>query len=217
MSEMVPEFMSLSAAMEAKSASEAGNKAAERLRSAALEGRVEREPNGMRSFVCPTQPNTRFLVRAGDVESAPYQQAALGLRPALSRQGDIWLKFVSGVCSTDDPIQIEWLEAHTGDPEAHRAYHEAKGQNARTCGAPIGLCREQGPGVDDWYKLKLSQIDTASEKHGIPPEVDIDAIFRGEHVQQGSRKSSTPATDLISAVSEANEQAARERADGQRN
>lgn len=216
MSESTPDYMSLSAAMEAREATEGGVRAADQLRQMAQEGKVDRnvDPDAPRSFISPTHPNTKFLVRAGAVEHSAYQQAVLGLRPAITREGDLWVKFTSSVCSTRDPEQIAFLEAHSGDPEAHREYHEGKGENTRNCSVPIGLCREQGPGVDDWYKMKLSQLPLASRPVGLDPDVDVDALMRGEHRAQRKNR---PASERISSVVEANENAVADRAEGNRN
>lgn len=207
------EYMSLSAAIAAKETTEAGSKAADRLNERAQSGEVFKDPDGPRSFITPTHPNTKFLVQKGPMSGLIATGGNIVQWPR--REGDIVVKFTSGVCSTDDPIKLEWLEAHSGDPEDHREYHTAKGENARNCSVPIGLCRENGPGVDDWYKMKKSQIASSREKAGMDPDVDVDAIFRGEHLAQ--RKGSRPASERISAVAEANENAASDREDGNRN
>lgn len=215
---IAPEYTSLSAAIEAKETSAVGNRAADTLRAAARNGQVVRntDPNAPRSFVSPTFPNSKFLVKAGVLQTAPYQQAALGMIPAISRTGDVWVRFVASVCTTNDPLIISWLEAHSGNPEMHLAYHEQNGGvDARSCGTPIGLCREQGPGIDDWFKIKQAQMDFAHRNHGLDPSIDIDALLDGTHPAQ--RNVSTEIQDGISRSIQADQNAYAERAHGLRN
>ena len=186
-----PEFMNPMAALEAIQAAKHGENAAAKLKTMAQAGKVEMpdfdDPDRPRQFIAPQYPNSKYLVRAGTLISAPYQQTTLGLQPSINRnggEGDLWVKFASGVCATNDPEVIEWLEAHAGHPDTHLAYHKAHKQEARNCGAPIGLCHESGPGVDDWATLKLAQIPTANRPASIPPEVDLDAFLRGDHVNK---------------------------------
>lgn len=209
-----PEFMNPSLALEAMRSDAAGKDAASALREAAREGKIERDPDAPRMFVSPTHPNAKFLVQKGKVTEAPFQTAALGLRPAINREGDVWAKFTSGVCATRDPIVLDWLEAHSGLPDLHRAYHAAKGEEARTCSAPIGLCKEQGPGIDVWAELKAGQQATSRRPATISPDIDVDAFMRREYAPAQTLQHGTGAQ--VSKVIEANAAADAERADGKR-
>ena len=215
MSESTPEFMSIAAAMDAKGTVESGANAAQRLRDAGFVKRVE---GGPRTFISPGHPNERFLVRAGTLHTAPMSQSHLGMAAAVDRDGglgDLWAVFNSGVCSTEDPGVITWLEAHSGDPEAHRTYHEGAGSNPRDCSTSIGLCQEQGAGVDDWYKMKLAQLPTSSRPATLDPEIDVDRYFlmgRPSKASTSDKASSANVSQIVSA----NENAAAERADGLR-
>lgn len=205
-----PDFFDVRRAMENADAIAKGNDAADKLRGK----EVERIQSSARSYISPTNPSERFLVTPGKVEEMPYQMGGvMGLKPALSRIGDIWCQFTAGVCTTEDPILIDWLEAHAGDPELHGAYHRSKNEDPRACTVPIGLCREQGPGIDVWVQLKAGQIPTASRGIVISPEVDVDAFMRGDYGKGNkSLKSGLGAQMAETAQSDLN--AAAERAEG---
>lgn len=214
-----PEFMNPSAAIEAHAAFTEGDKALAELRAgkrSVIPAPVD--PNAPRMFLSPTYPNAKFLVKAGNVEWAQMQTAALGMRPAISRVGDIRVTFSSGVCSVqpnepDADEKIAWLEAHAGDPDRHRAFHESRGNDPRACTVHFGLCREQSEDIDAWYKMKLAQLPLASRPIGLDPDIDVDRLFNAapqrsgtDHVARGVEK-----------VMEAEVNAARDRANGQRN
>lgn len=210
-----PEFMNPSAAIEAHDISTTGKTAVEKLRAAARAGTVDREtPNGIRTFISPTHTNGKFLARPGVVVEAPFQTASLGMRPAIERTGDVFVKFSSGVISTEDPVIIEWLEAHAGEPVTHREYHTKHGEDPRLCSTPMGLCHEQGPGVDVWAELKAGQLPTSRRGVIISPEIDVDAFLRGDHLAE--QKLQTGEGARLNATIEANENAAKDRADGKR-
>lgn len=207
-----------------------GNKAADAFRAAdsgvraneALQGKsiltTEVDPDKPRTFIAPQHPGGRFLIQVGVVEQAPYQQQVLGLKPDIRRNGDIWLKFNSGIASvrpSEDFAEekVAWLVAHQGVVEDHVAYHKNKNEDPRACQAPIGLCRENGPGVDVWAQLKSGQVATAHSNATIDPGIDIDAAMRGELT--GSRNLKTGVGADAAAAAEAAENAARERAGGQ--
>ena len=206
----VPEHFDVRKAMENAETIAKGADAADKLRGKSV---VPMEAE-VRSFVSPTNPSERFLITAGKVEEVPYQMGGvLGLKPALGRIGDVWCQFTSGVCTTDDAVQIQWLEAHSGDPEMHGDYHRGKSENPRDCSVPIGLCREQGPGIDVWVQLKSGQIPTSSRGIVISPEIDVDAFMRGDHLKgEKSLKNGTGAQ--VATTIDANQAAAAERADG---
>lgn len=217
MSNEVPEFMNPSLAMEAQSADAAGRDAVEKLRAQAREGKVTREvdPDAPRMFISPTHPNGKFLITAGETVFAPYQSTVLGMRPAIERVGDLFARFNSGIITTKDPLVLDWLYAHSGDPVAHRDYHAGKAEDPRACSVPIGLCHEQGPGVDVWAEMKEKQVPTSRRPAVLSPDIDVDAFLRGDHLAGNSIKTGTGKSMTDAATASAN--AAAERADGQRN
>ena len=214
--ESTPEYMNPSAALAEMQIHNAATDAAAKLREKA--STLNRGlPSGFRTFISPQYPNGKFLAVPGRVIMAPFQSAMIGLQPAVSRDGDIWVRFNSGVITTEDPQEIAFLEAHSGDPEDHADYHRAQGRDPRTCSVPIGLCREQGEGVDVWAELKMGQVPTARRPATISPEIDIDAFMRGDYKQGNKSKLTKGIGAQIQDTVEANENAAEERADGQRN
>lgn len=212
-----PEYMNPSAALEAHETFRTGDRALAELRNGRRPIAQTVDENAPRMFLSPTHPNAKFLVRAGEVEWAQMQTAALGMRPAIRRNGDITIRFTSGVCAIQPNEEfaqekIEWLQAHAGDPDAHRAFHEAKQQNPRDCSVHFGLCREQAPGIDDWYKMKLAQLPLASRPIGLDPDIDVDTLFNHSAVRSGD----TRVARGVEKVMEAETNAARERANGPR-
>lgn len=139
---------------------------------------VRKDPE-LKQFVSPHQPNSSYLAKAGKPVAVPLSVNTNGIELLIRRDGDKWAEFHSGILTTDDPDVIEWCMAHTGDPKAHDAYHREHGmKNPRNCGAPVGLCMPEGPGVGAWAKLKELTISTASHDVQIPPEIDLDALVR---------------------------------------
>mgnify|MGYP001575772101 CR=1 FL=1 len=224
MTQDTPEFRSLQDAMDQRAVLEQGDRAVQALREAAKAGRIERvvEENPARMFLSPTHPNAEWLIQIGKLIIAPFQSAVLGLPPAISRDGDpntpdVFVVFNSGVCTVlpDDEhgaLRIAWLEAHSGEPAVHADYHTGKGERPRDCAAPIGLCHEQGPGVDVWAQLKAGQVPTARRAATTPPEIDIDAFLRGDHLAPQPLKTGEGAR--MAEAAEADKNAARERAKG---
>jgi hypothetical protein len=208
MSDIIPEVTSLSAALAAKSAMEAGDAAA-----ANLQGKrilVQDEDEGNRYFISPVYPNAKFLAVAGQVEYANAPTGQLQVqRPAMRRVGDKWARFHSGVLTSNDPDIIEWCVAHSGNRDVHAAYHKAHGQNARQCSAPVGLCREQGEGIDDWFKLKQAQIPLATRPKALDEGIDVDYYF-----DAANRRNKGSVAGTVSAQIEADDNAAQERSQG---
>lgn len=162
----------------AKEASKAGVSLIKRAEAA---GTVDdlRKDGDLKQFVSPHQPNSKYLAVIGKPRAVPLSVNSNGIEILIDRQGDKWAQFFSGILTTDDPDIIEWATAHTGDTQAHDAYHRAHGmRNPRECGAPVGLCMPEGPGVGAWAKLKELTISTATHDVQIPPEIDIDALVR---------------------------------------
>lgn len=214
-----PDFFNVQAAVDAKQVHETGAAAIARLQEKARAGQIrageDLNPDRLRMFVSPVHPNEKFLVTVGAVEYAAVQNSQLGMKPAIDRHGDVWAEFSNGVCATNDQDVIDWLEAHSGDADEHANYHIGKNENPRECSAPIGLCRESGPGVDDWYKMKLAQVPLASRPVGLDPEIDVDLYVRAVTAKKNTTSDSR-ASDAISRVIEANTNAADERAKGKK-
>lgn len=208
-----PEFFNVQEAINQKATHDAATSAVGRLRELAKTGGTTTMPvDAKRHFVSPTHPNERYLVVAGKPQMAPLQQNNLGMQAAVQREGDVWAVFASGVCSTEDPEVIEWLEAHSGDPADHAAYHVARNQEPRGCGTPVGLCQEKGPGVDDWYKMKLAQTPLANRPIALDPEIDVDAHVRALRNARKAQDASNDISRGVEKVIEANENASIERA-----
>lgn len=213
----VPEYMNPSEALAQITAMTTGAKAAEALKERARGGGVERFETNSRSFLSPHHPNGKFLIKVGTVEYAPFQSASLGLKPAVMRHGDIMIRFSSGVCTSDDPLVIAWLEAHSGDPGIHFQYHTDLGEKPETCTIPIGLCREQGPGIDVWAELKMGQVPTARRPATISPEIDIDAFMNGQYSTKNTRTLTRGDGAKMAEAVENSANAAAERSRGKRN
>lgn len=211
---IAPDFWDTKEAVAQRDTSIKAAEAMSRLQEKARSGDIIRDPNAPRMFVSPTHQNDTFLIRPGKNIMAPMQPGMLGLQPIIGREGDIWAEFHSGVCIANGPELLDWLLAHTGDPEAHREYHEDNGQDPRTCSAPVGLCQEQGPGIDDWYKMKLAQIPLAHRAASLDPEIDVDFYIQAAKGSMTRKRSQAKMGEGISSVIEAAENAAAERADG---
>ena len=212
MTNEAPEFFSVALAQEELQVHNQALDAAARLRERASQIERVDDPSAPRIFLSPTHPNGRFLVTAGTVRFGINPFAPMGVQPAAERVGDVWCEFSSGICATTDPEILDWLEAHSGDPADHRTYHDGKDENVQ-CGNPIGLCREQGPGVDVWAELKAGQQPTSSRPAIISPEIDVDAFMRGDYAS-GNKSMSKGTGARMAQAAEAAANAARERADG---
>lgn len=219
----IPEFVSPQRAIEAYQTHAAGEGAAARLREAAKAGTLltEKAPSGLRTFLSPTHPMTKFLIKSDTVNYAPFHPGgAMGIRPVMGREGDVWVRFNNGVCTVDEqaePDKLAWLLAHSGDPQAHQDYHvSGGGVKLEHCKAPIGLCREQGPGIDVWAEFKIKQVPTASRPAVVSPEIDIDAFMRMNPAAHQASTLRTGEGARMAAIADNNEQASRDRQYGQR-
>jgi hypothetical protein len=157
----------------------AQEKAAEGIKEAARSGRRPPPETTLRVFLCPKEPNTTFLVKAGAMVSFRDPNSPTGKRDA-QRDGDIFARFVNGVLATDDPVVIEWCEGHGPDAEAHKEYHRKVGTNARACTVGHGLCCDaQNPQAEVWAEFKSAQVPTATREATMPTGIDVDAILTG--------------------------------------
>lgn len=209
---------SLSEAMAARDAELGGAQAAEALRGRGMVA-TDDAPQ-IRMFLSPQYPTGKYLVKAGTIRKASNQNAPLGMESYVGRDGDIWVKFTSGVAAVnpdddDADVVLDWLEAHSGDPEVHAEYHRAEGKDPRKCQVPIGLCHESGPGVDAWAELKAGQVATSRRAATISPDLDVDAFLRGDHLKGRSIRTGVGASLAQAADNEQAASTARRR--GQRN
>lgn len=181
---------------------------------AALRGKkLAADPEAPRMFLCPVHPSGKFLVKEGSVRYEPNIGSSSGLKNASAREGDVWVRFTSGVYALheDNPdydVVLEWLEAHSGDPDLHSAYHNGK----RGCKVPVGLCQESGEGVADWLEMKEGQIATAKRDATINPRMDVDGYFirgkTGRHLPNG-------VSDRLEGTAQSNRNAYKQRANRQ--
>ena len=193
---------------------ETGDSAASRLKELANKGEVALEAPGVRVFVNPTEPNTRYLVHAGPVRKFQDPNSPTGFRE-WGRDGDIWANFAGGICATDDPLVVEWLIAHSGSADAHVEYHQVKKEDPRRCGVPYGLCRDAAmKGVSQWASIKYAQQNTARTRDVLSPSIDVDAFLEaGLKVIADPSDATTPGA-RFAATAAANAAAMTERAAG---
>jgi len=132
---------------------------------------------GVRVFICPQQPNSLFLVKAGTVISFRDPNSPTGKRDA-SREGDIWAEFIEGVLSSDDPEVIAWCEAHSVDEALHQVYHRERGQ--KSCPIKTGLCCDAAhPMAEIWADMKSAQMPLANREATMPPGTEVDKLLTG--------------------------------------
>jgi hypothetical protein len=133
----------------------------------------------VRVFICPQEPNTRYLVKAGTVVSFRDPNSPTGKRDA-QREGDIWAEFIEGVLATDDPEVIAWCEAHSVDEALHQVYHRERGQNIRNCPIKPGLCCDAThPMAEIWADMKSAQMPLANREATMPPGTEVDKLLTG--------------------------------------
>lgn len=159
--------------------------AADELKQAMASGRILTHPDeGLRTFICPTEPNTSYLVtfdrdaKGEALMSAPLVAGGQVIRWP-ERVNEKFAEFHTGVCVTRDPDIIDWLEAHSGDMARFLDYHVRMGTNPREDSVPIGLCRDinDGSNVEAWAELKTQQMATASRPPSLSPNLDVDKLI----------------------------------------
>ena len=204
-----------SAAKVAHDVAFAARQAASGLVEAARAGNIEpSEAPAHRVFISPIEPNSRFLVIAGKLRRFPDPNSPTGYRE-YGREGDVFARFAAGSCVTNDPIIWEWCEAHSGNPNEHRLYHQVKKEDPRGCSVPVGLCRDAAlPGVKTWAELKELQVATAKRPANVSNAVDLDAFLNAGLGAADSRLQAENAGSRFVATAEAAANAARERAQG---
>lgn len=134
--------------------------------------------SGMRYFVSPLHPNTKFLVNPGKMSNALVAGGQILRWP--EREGEKWARFVNGACPTDDSEVIEWLEAHAGNQRLHIEYYQKRGK-AVPKEPHWGFCRDiNSEGVEAWAELKAQQIPLAHRPATISPGLAVDKLFAGK-------------------------------------
>ena len=117
---------------------------------------VEAE-DGLVAFVAAEEyANNKWLIEAGKVIKAPVQAGGtIGIVPAVTREGDVWARFVNGILVTDDPKVIAW------------------------CNARPTICRpETDPSTKAWATLKSMQTRRANRERILDPsEMNADETF----------------------------------------
>lgn len=102
--------------------------------------------------------NVTFLAKAGKPVFAPIQAGMpMGTVPVTHRDGDVWVKFVNGVCTTNDPEAIEWCQAH---PDVCR--------------------RADDPRTRAWEALKSAQVELATREALIDGGMNVDELVFGD-------------------------------------
>lgn len=140
-------------------------------------------PKGtLRLFLSAQHPNTKFLVQVGEVQSFKAQDSPTGRRDT-NREGDVWAQFSGGMLATNDPIVVEWCEAHGPDEDLHREYHRAREESTRACRAGHGVCCDAAdPNAAHWVAMKDAQIPNASREATMSPGMDVDGLLQGKTV-----------------------------------
>jgi len=118
-----------------------------------------------RAFVNPVSPNTRYLVRGGEVIHLRDQNSATGFRdvsretPGSPEKSDKWAVFTNGVLVTNDTEVIAWCEENDD------------------------ICRDaNAPGTEFWFNVKQAQIPLATREPSLDQGIDVDAALRGEGI-----------------------------------
>ena len=134
----------------------------------------------LRLFLSAQHPNTKFLVTVGTVEWFKAQDSPTGRRDT-GREGDVWAQFSGGMLATDDPVVIEWCEAHGPNEDLHREYHRARDESTRGCRAGHGVCCDaKDPNAAAWVAMKDAQVPNASREATMSPGMDVDALLQGK-------------------------------------
>lgn len=172
---MTNEYVNPKMPDEMKELNQALDKGASALADALAQGRVEDwDDEGLRTFLNPTRPNEKFLIKPGKIVKGDTQ-AEPGMR---ERIGDVWARFTNGVISTRDEDVIEWCEAHCGSRERFLAYHSRHNTNPRLDSAPMGMLRDiHTKGVEAWAEMKVQQIPLKHRAATLTPGLDIDKLI----------------------------------------
>jgi len=121
------------------------------------EGKPIEAPNAdeYRTFVAAEEyHNTRFLAHPGEAVKAPIVAGnTSGVVPLITRIGDLFAEFNSGVLVTKVTEVIAWCEAH---PQ---------------------VCRDAtDPRTPGWATLKAMQVSKANREAALGREIDVDAM-----------------------------------------
>lgn len=147
----------------------------ERLGAAEEEEKEQTEAaSKIRTFVSPLHPNTRFLVRAGEVQQVRDPNSPTGMRDML-RQGDKWAVFSSGILQTDDPEIIAWAESH---PEICRDVNDRL--------TPLWVQLEEARTPKAWRDATLDPTVSLDSYLGVMPEVSEPELIKRARNQVSS-------------------------------
>ena len=132
---------------------------------------VDIEPEGLIAYVASAEhANSRWLVKSGKVISTAVPAGVTtSIIPLVTRQGDIWAKFVNGVMVTEDPDVIQWCSDNTDKCR-----------------------RSDDPMTKGWATLKNLQARKANREQLVDPsEMNADESFPAglvDHVKQQAAK-----------------------------
>ncbi len=113
------------------------------------------EAEAYKTFVSSEEfHNTRFLAKAGVAVKAPILAGSTsGIVPLVTRDGDLFAEFHSGVLVTKVPEVIVWCEEHPS------------------------VCRDAtDPRTPGWATLKAMQTSKANREAALGREIDVDAM-----------------------------------------
>ncbi len=120
-------------------------------------GTVVGEETGLVGFVSdPEHANKRWLVKAGTpIKTAMAAGGSVGVIPLVTREGDVWAKFVNGVLVTDDPVIITWCDEH-----------------------PAICRRSDDPATKGWATLKELSVHRSNRERLLDPsDMNADESF----------------------------------------
>lgn len=126
--------------------------------------------------------NSAHLVEAGTlVKTALAPGNTSGIVPLVTREGDVWAKFINGVLVTDDSKVIAWCDEHTK------------------------ICRRTtDPATKGWATLKDLSARKANREQLIDPsEMNADDTFpvgMVDNLRAEAAKAGSPGSDLVEAA-----------------
>ncbi len=140
------------------------------------------KPNELAGFVAyvtyKKYAYATILAKAGTPVKAPMTAGTpLGLTPLSHREGDIKVKFVAGVCTTNVPEVILWCEEHKE------------------------VCRRaDDPRTRAWEALKSSQVELGSREALIDGAMPVDEIIYGDAKDLGAALADSQTDDVVAAA-----------------
>lgn len=113
------------------------------------------EAEAYKTFVSAEEfHNTRFLAHPGEAVRAPILAGSTsGIVPLITREGDLFAEFHSGVLVTKVPEVIAWCQKHPS------------------------VCRDAtDPRTPGWATLKAMQASKANREAALGQEINVDAM-----------------------------------------